>query len=437
MKDGGSLVDRITPKPRPHEVVAAGAVVATMSLPGVTGVWWLVFVALPAYALIWWAFRTDRIRTGQVFENLTELTAATGAGNHNETLPGVTLVSPARNEEAGLETAVRSLAAIRYPVLEVIVVDDHSTDATPAILDRLAEAFPRIRVLHDPPAQAGWLGKANAVRHALAHATIEAEWLLFTDADVVFHPQAVRRAVVHAQEEGLDFLTCLPRLDTGSLTEKLLLPGMWRRLITHVPHRHLNDPDALPVGIGAFMLVRRKTYSLSGGHGAHAAYHAEDALLAGAIKSVGGRVGVAWTPDLLRIRLYRGWRDLRPAFVRKGRVYGDDNILYPLRGAVTRLLPQLLPLPLSLCAVAHQVYSGTFSIFLSLYALVGCAVYIELVRSFDQIEKVTDMPRWAAWLHPIGAPWRAWICLETILRCLLHTRVSWRGRAEPDHSTMT
>jgi chlorobactene glucosyltransferase len=432
MQKGCSLPDRIAPRPQLARIIAAAVVVALLTLPGVSGVWWHVLLALPAYVLVWWSLRRDRLYARRTFDKLPELAACDNEGADGEAFPGLTLISPARNEAANIAVAVRSLGGIDYPNLEVIVVDDHSTDATPAILDRLAEEFPKVRVLHDPPQQEGWLGKANAIRHALGNANPDNEWLLFTDADVVFHPQSLRCAVAHAGAESLDFLTCLPLLETGSLTEVLLLPGMWRRLITHVPREHLNDPDALPIGIGAFMLVRRGTYLASGGHGVHAALHAEDTLLAGTVKMAGGRVGVAWTSDLLRIRLYRGWRELHPAFVRKARVYGEGSILYPLQGAVTRLLPQSLPLPLSALAVGHQMYSGTFSVLLTLYALAGCAVYLELVRSFDGIEKVTTMPRWAAWLHPIGAPWRAWICLEAVARCLLRSDVSWRGRAEPD-----
>ena len=78
--------------------------------------------------------------------------------------------------------------------------------------------------------------------------------------------------------------------------------------------------------------------------------------------------------------------------------------------------------------------SDSFGVLLTLYALAGCALYLEVVRSFEGIERVANMRRWMAWLHPFAAPWRAWICLEAIGRSSFHARVTWRGRPDVDRS---
>src|SRR5690606_8374341 len=144
--------------------------------------------------------------------------------------------------------------------------DDHSTDETPVILDALAAEYPRLRVLHNPAPQPGWQGKSNAVWRALETAERNKPWLLFTDADVVFHPQALRRLVAFAEHEKLGYLTCLPLLEAGTWAEGLMVPLPWRGVLSGGPQERLHEPDASPVGIGAFMLMRRDLYGRSGGH---------------------------------------------------------------------------------------------------------------------------------------------------------------------------
>jgi hypothetical protein len=295
-------------------------------------------------------------------------------------------------------------------------------------LDRLAKQYPQIRVLHDPPSQVGWRGKANAVWHAVHEARPDSTWLLFTDADVVFHPDAVRTAVSQAESEGLDFLTCLPKLDTGSLCEELVLPLTWRHLISGVPQDQLNDTDAYPIGIGAFMLVRRTTYLHSGGHAVFRDHHAEDTLLAAVIKQSGGKVGVAWTTDLLHMRFYRGWRQLREFSVRKIRLMGGDRLLYPVSTLSLLVFPTLMPFPLALTGIMHQVLAHEFSIAFTLYSLGGLIVYHEMARAYREAQEMSGARSWTAWLHPLAGLLRTWICAEAIAQAILKREMQWRGR---------
>ena len=123
-------------------------------------------------------------------------------------LPRVSIVIPARNEERNLEEALRSVLALDYDNLEIDVVDDRSTDRTGEILDRMAAADPRLRVVHVRELPPGWLGKNHALWLGAAKAT--GEFLLFTDADIVMEPTALRRAVGAMVADGLDHLTASP-----------------------------------------------------------------------------------------------------------------------------------------------------------------------------------------------------------------------------------
>ena len=133
----------------------------------------------------------------------------------------VSVIVAARNEEEHVEAAVGSLLALEYPDYEVIAVNDRSTDRTGEILDRLAGRDPsRLRVLHVSELPPGWLGKPHAMGLAAQQAT--GDWLLFTDADVSFRPDALRRAVVCAEANRADHLVLFPTARMHSLSERMM-----------------------------------------------------------------------------------------------------------------------------------------------------------------------------------------------------------------------
>ena len=139
----------------------------------------------------------------------------------HDDMPTLSIVVPACNEEDTIERGMNSLLALDYPHLEIIAVNDRSTDRTGAILDRLALSDPRLRVLHVETLPAGWLGKNHAM-HSGSQAA-KGKWLLFTDADVVFAPDALRRTVAFAERECLDHLVLSPRCETHGFWERAKL----------------------------------------------------------------------------------------------------------------------------------------------------------------------------------------------------------------------
>lgn len=178
--------------------------------------------------------------------------------------PRVSVVVSALDEAATIEPGLRSLLALDYPDLEVVAIDDRSTDSTGAILDRLAAADPRLRVLHIRELPAGWLGKNNALQQGAAMAT--GDYLLFTDADVMFEPQALRRAVNYCRQERLDHLVVIPEFTASStLLAALLLNVWWFMFKMHAPWK-VRRSRHTHIGMGAFNLVRATSYRQAGGH---------------------------------------------------------------------------------------------------------------------------------------------------------------------------
>ena len=131
-------------------------------------------------------------------------------------LPRLSVVVPARNEESELESSLASLLEQDYPNLEVVLVNDRSTDRTGEILDGVASVRQNVRVLHVENLPEGWIGKNHAVHTGATRAS--GDWLLLTDADIRFRPDTLRRTVTYAEQHGLDHLTLVPRWE---------LPGYW------------------------------------------------------------------------------------------------------------------------------------------------------------------------------------------------------------------
>ncbi len=218
-----------------------------------------------------------------------------------EPLPPLSVIVPALNEEQTVEAAMRTLLALDYPGLEIIAVDDRSTDGTGAILDRLAVEDPRLRVIHVRELPPGWLGK----NHALHTGSLEArgDWLLFTDADVHFAPDSLKRAVRYAEQQRLDHLVVMPDVLLTGFWEKLFVSFFGTMFAYHFRIWKVSDPRSKAhVGVGAFNLVRSAAYRAMGCHAALPLAVADDVKLGQLLKQHGGRAAVVAGGSLVRVR---------------------------------------------------------------------------------------------------------------------------------------
>jgi glycosyltransferase involved in cell wall biosynthesis len=219
-----------------------------------------------------------------------------------DTLPSLTVVLAARDEELTIRRCLESLLAQDYPGLKIVCVDDRSTDATGRIADELETIHPgRLHVIHIVELPAGWLGKC----HALWRGTqgVDSEHILFTDADVFFEPTALSRAAAHAHREQADLLCAFP---------EMIMPTLWERVFTlgfaivylsgASPHAAQRERSRLYMGIGAFNLVRRELHERAGGHRALRLEVLDDLMLGRQIKRLGGRLRAAYGHGLFSIR---------------------------------------------------------------------------------------------------------------------------------------
>jgi chlorobactene glucosyltransferase len=223
-------------------------------------------------------------------------------------LPGISILVPARNEEANILPCVRSLIAQEYPRLEVLVLDDNSDDATRQVLAPLVAEDSRLRVLAGEPLPPGWVGK-NWACHQLARAA-SSDFLLFTDADTRHDPKAAAEAMSALLGQDADLLTAFPRQEAGSLFEKLVVPVLTWAFVLFLPLRlaYRSSRPGLSIAIGQFMLFRRRGYEQIGGHASVQGEVIEDLALARKVKEHGLRWRLVDGSGRVRCRMYRGPR---------------------------------------------------------------------------------------------------------------------------------
>lgn len=223
--------------------------------------------------------------------------------------PRISLLLSARDEEEKLPAALATLMEIDYPGLEVVAVDDRSTDATGRILNEFAKTHSRLRVVHVDKLPKGWLGKPHGLQKA--YEASSGEWLLFTDADVRFKPDVLRRVVSLLKARKPDHLALLGEVEMVGFWEKMLITffGLGFHLATN-PSQVSNPKSSRYVGVGAFQLLRRSAYEASGTHKRLAMEVVDDMKLGKIVKEAGFRSGCAVAEDFVTVRWHAGLGNL-------------------------------------------------------------------------------------------------------------------------------
>lgn len=222
-----------------------------------------------------------------------------------EKWPSVTVVVPAKDEAQAIESSLRSMLASDYPNLQVVAVNDRSSDDTGRLMDDVAKSADtagRLRVVHVRYLPAGWLGKPHAM--ALAAENSSSDWLLFTDADVMFASDAIRRAIGYAIRSRADHMVLYPTLILRSWAERMLIAFFQCVSVWAARPWKIADPKARNdyIGVGAFNLIRRPVYEALGGYAELRMEVLEDMRLGFRVKQAGHAQRAVFGKDLARIR---------------------------------------------------------------------------------------------------------------------------------------
>jgi glycosyltransferase involved in cell wall biosynthesis len=334
--------------------------------------------------------------------------------------PRVSIIVPARNEEEHIRETLVQLLGLDYSNYEIIVVNDRSTDRTGQSMDEVAaspQAHGLLKVIHVSELPSGWLGKTHAMWTAVQQAS--GDWLLFTDADVLFKPDSLRRAVAYAEAERADHVVLFPRMIMKRPGEKMMIAFFQALFVfAHRPWK-VADPKARDhMGVGAFNLVRRSVYDAVGTYRALRMEVLDDMKLGKVIKNAGFAQRNVFGEDLISLRWAKG-------------AFGIVNNLTKNFFAVLsfqwwRAVATIVGLgflnlgPFLGVCLAHGWARVPYAVALGSLFLI---YYGMSVRS--------AVPPYYFFLHPVSTSLFMYILLRSMLYTLWNDGIVWRGTKYP------
>ncbi len=344
--------------------------------------------------------------------------------------PGVSVLIPARNEEFNIGPAVRAALASADPrpgpflheiaFVEVIVLDDHSEDRTAAIVREMAWDYPEVvRLASAPPLPAGWCGKQHACHVLSSLAGPDFDMLLFIDADVRLTPNAVARAAQFLRGGNRALVSGIPRQETGTVLEQLLIPLFHFLLLGFLPFGRMRNSTlpAYGAGCGQFFLTWRGYYEAAGGHAAIRASLHDGLTLPRAFRRAGLMTDLFDATSIASCRMYHSASDVWFGLAKNAREgLASTKLIVP--ATVTLLAGQVLPFVLLCWWDADEWLRDG----LTVAAIIGAlAPRIDAAFRFRQ-------PLWAVMFHPLGITLVVAIQWFALLRDVFGFRPTWKGR---------
>lgn len=348
---------------------------------------------------------------------------------HRKRLPKVSILVPARNEDDALPAALESFLKLDYPHYNVILVDDHSSDRTGFIAEEFArrpEAAGKLKVIHKKDLADGWTGKVHALHTALGQA--DGEWILATDADVVFHPQLLRLAMELALDQKTQLVSVLPEMDFSSFWEKVVLPSFTLLLATIFPLRGVNHPKfPRAIAAGAFILMRADDLRELGGYEKLRSAVIEDVRTAELFKRNGRRIRLALSRGLFRTRMYRDVRELWDGLSRSAFEGAGFSVVKVLAGVLAAVLFGLVPwVSVPVLALLISLVGSNPSIDSALHASLAacgmaCLIYLPVVLFFR-------LRAYYIFALPLAIMFYALVSLNSMFLGAWREGVGWKGR---------
>lgn len=331
--------------------------------------------------------------------------------------PLVSVIVAARDEGPNIEASLASLLTQSYEKLEIIAINDRSVDDTGDVLERMAARDPRIRVTHVRELPPKWLGKNHALH--LGAETANGEYLLFTDADIIFERDAVARGVAFVEERGIDHLTLGPELESPTRMLALVVNFFGLGFLLLFRPWLAQDPNRQEhIGIGAFNLVRASLYREFGGHSRIALRPDDDIKLGRMVKLSGGRQMIAGGFGVIKVRWYSTVRELAHG-LRKNAFAGLNYSL-----------------PLTIGAVLMQFVVNVWP-FIALFVTSGptrwlnLAAALMLMMMYAAVAIASRSKWWLAFGYPVAAVIFSSIIIAATWITLRRGGIEWRGTFYP------
>jgi len=339
-----------------------------------------------------------------------------GTRHFGDDAPLVSVLVPARDEEETIGACVAALTAQDYPNLEVVVLDDNSTDATADIVGRCAD--PRVKLVAGTPLPAGWTGKNWACDQLAARA--RGDILCFVDADTVLAPSAVAGAIGELEDRDVGLVTLLVASGQRSVAGSVLLPMVTFGLLGLFPAWLMNHRDRSPLGLalGPFIMVTRAAYTDVGGHAAHRGDVVDDVALCRSVKTAGWGVHLGNGTDLVRTRWYPTTAGIWEGFSKNA--FGALG--YSITLAALTLVVGVVVLFLPFARVGAGVWAGDVP--------GEAVVQVGLLLTARTVTSVAGRdPLWSVPTHPMAVIFWVAALAWSVLIYAFGRDVEWRGRA--------
>ncbi len=328
--------------------------------------------------------------------------------------PGVAIIVPARNEEESIEQALLRLEKLDYDNYQIVAINDRSTDHTGGIMDKVAAASSgKLRIVHVRELPSGWMGKVHAMWSAARDTN--ADWLLFTDADVMFRPDALRRAIAYAETEHADHLVVLPQVIMKQFGEKMMLAFFQLLFVFgHRPWKVADPKTKDHMGVGAFNMVRRSAYNTVGTFQRLRMEVLDDMKFGKVIKEAGFRQRVVFGDDMIRVRWAQGARGVVNNLTKNFFAVMSFQTWRALLSCVGMAILNYLPFLGVL--IAHG------------WARVPYAVALaSMFFLYSGIWKQAEIHPWYFFLHPVSTTLFIYTMLRSTFITLHNDGVNWRG----------
>ena len=345
-----------------------------------------------------------------------------------QSAPLVSVCIPARNEETNIRRCVEAALRQDYPSLEVIVLDDRSTDATLSILKDIASRDSRLHPISGSDLPPGWAGKPHALYQSVSAA--RGEWLCFVDADTFLESNALSSIFAKAIETKADLFTVMTRQILGSFWEKTVMPLVMTALSVGFSPRKVNDPhkrDA--IANGQFIFIKRHIYEQIGGHESIKDQIVEDKALSEKVKWNGHRLIVADGRRVVSTRMYTSLATMWEGWTKNIYLGLRDHpslLLLGAFGATLALLAALFLPVWPLLGLGWFLNSGGWMALAVIVEALFVWGYLIVIRA--RIAQEMDIPRWYAWTTPLGAGVFAAMMLTSAWKVISGQGVTWRGR---------
>lgn len=331
--------------------------------------------------------------------------------------PAAAIIIAVRNEEEELEKALASVCNLNYSNYRIVLVNDRSTDHTPEILESFARRFSHVTVIHLDKLPESWLGKSHALYQG--YRSSSEEWLLFTDADVVFKPDTLSKAINYSISQQLDHLVLLPQIHSRSFifnsvlaTFKIMFDLQYRPWAAKDP---ASDASA---GMGAFNLVKRTAYETAGTHLRFALHPNDDLKLGEYIKSSGSRQEVLYGDEQIRYEWYPGLNAFINGLMKNAFSSVNYSFFKAVIHSVGALLFFVLPVPVLLLSGLPQQQFLAAVILLSQLAL-----YL--------LKPALHAKWWYVLVIPFAAAVICFIMLKSAILTIWQKGIYWRENFYP------